>query len=537
MNTLVKQLKENNQDFEFYPTTNEILRQLNRCLPNTNWGYSPSILDIGAGSGKVLESIRSNYDNAKCFGIEKSDILRNQWSIHFNLAGVDFNNVTLVDKEYDIIFCNPPYKEYVQWVTKIIKEASCKSKIFLVTPERWKNNRQIKDALESRYAKTEVLGEFSFKDAEDRAARAKVDLLLVKYKEIAYNTSRSTEGNSDPFAAFFDDNFDFPKPKKREFKDTNDNRDSLIGGRNLIDRLTEAYDVRMNELHKNCNAVCELSYDLLKELEISKGSLIELLKNKLKHTKKEFWQSLFNSLDKLKERLTKKSRQLLVNKLNDNTGLDFNTENAYAVISWAIRHYSQYADAQFVDTFEKMVSLANIDNYKSNQRVFDQHNFRYSVHRETENPYRDFKLKTGHRIVLENCGGLDNSPWSIKSGLSSAAADFLSDIMTIANVLHFYPKQKHLNEYEWNDSKERIYTCSHNGEEKLLFKVRAFKNGNLHIHFDPSFIHTLNLIYGKLKGWLNNEDEAEKEAGIPKQIIDKYFRYSFAITQDQLFLQ
>ncbi len=94
--TLVNLLKDNNQDHEFYPTTDEIIERFyfdlngearkEYCFPSFN------ILEIGCGNGKVFrefeklsneqkearekEDERRGYASlGSCYGIEKSEIL------------------------------------------------------------------------------------------------------------------------------------------------------------------------------------------------------------------------------------------------------------------------------------------------------------------------------------------------------------------------------------------------------------------------------------------------------------------------------
>ena len=63
MNTLstIKNLRNQEEDFEWYPTTNEILEKLIEDFPNNfgrNYYSKLSFLDIGAGNGKVLDFVR-----------------------------------------------------------------------------------------------------------------------------------------------------------------------------------------------------------------------------------------------------------------------------------------------------------------------------------------------------------------------------------------------------------------------------------------------------------------------------------------------
>ena len=66
---IVESIKQENQDFEFYPTTDEIINVIKVNL----YGYS--ILDIGAGNGATLDKLASS-DKWKKYAIEKSSMLQ-----------------------------------------------------------------------------------------------------------------------------------------------------------------------------------------------------------------------------------------------------------------------------------------------------------------------------------------------------------------------------------------------------------------------------------------------------------------------------
>ena len=115
-NTLVQQLKENGEDFEFYPTTASIAHAIYAKLD-----AGSNILDIGAGNGnffRLLENMdrerksRDEYAKLKVgnkYAIEKSTILLNNLDSDVAVIGTDFSRQTLIDKKVDVIFSNPPY--------------------------------------------------------------------------------------------------------------------------------------------------------------------------------------------------------------------------------------------------------------------------------------------------------------------------------------------------------------------------------------------------------------------------------------------
>ena len=523
--TALQEIKAAQEDYEWYPTTNEILNRLGECL-DLYHHESKRFLDIGAGNGKVLDYVSEIEGIGKCYAIEKSQTHLSSLKSEYFILGVDFYKTQLYDKQLDYIFVNPPYSEYEEWVCRVIREACDDCQIYLVIPQRWQNSQRIQDELSSRKLTAKVEGEFTFEDAEDRKARAKVHLVYVEVKK-EYD-------KNDPFTKFFDETFTYPK-KKEEKPFEEKIQQGLAKKRNFIEVLCDLYDARMLELQKNYQSVCELDPDLLREFEISKVSMIESLKMKLEATKKEYWQRLFDGMSEINKRLTHDSRKKICDLMNGQTGVDFNIENAYAIVLWVIKNANQYFDDQFVDTYETMVEYANIDRYKSNERVFKKNEFTYWSRRDSVDPVTHYKLKVGNRIVLDRCGGLDNSEWSWKKGLTERAAQFIGDIMTIANNMDFIPERDLPKECEWDTSEAQVFYCHERGEKKVLFRVRAFLNGNLHFQFLPEFVHAMNVKFGSLKGWVHAGNAAQ-ETEAPTEIVEKYFDYQFQIGYKQLLL-
>ena len=108
MKNLISEIKENNQDFEFYPTTDEIIEKFYYSLEEKNF----DLLEIGCGNGKVFKTIeklekenidekgRSKGGSLKTkYAIEKSTILLNTLPADISILGTDFLEQTLIDKE------------------------------------------------------------------------------------------------------------------------------------------------------------------------------------------------------------------------------------------------------------------------------------------------------------------------------------------------------------------------------------------------------------------------------------------------------
>jgi len=527
----LKQLRDASEDFEWYPTTDEIIsrvaadieREMAGNYRQTDW----SVIDIGAGDGRVLSQLKARCKKiGSLYAIEKSQTHRQGLDPEVFIMGVDFKNVTLLDKRAAIIFCNPPYSEYEEWAAKILKEAAADTLIYLILPTRWADTKLL-ELIDSRESTSMVIGTFDFENA-DRKARARVDIVRVKIKNHYYG--------EDPFDTFFDETFRYPDPPKRkEEGKAIPNQEQIVNGESLLDTLCRMYAERMQQIESNYTAVCGLDYMLLDEFGISKKSLIESLKQKIEATKKEYWGRLLGSIRIVTERLTSDSRKILLDRLQRHTGIEFNYDNAVAVLEWVLKNASVYLDDQFVTIYERLMERVNIENYVSNRKVFEEQKFTY---RNDDLEHRGkIRLKVGHRIVLERCGGLmDPYSWQSKKELSERAAIFIGDLITIGNNLGFRCRTPRPEKGAWNTSDAHEFRFGSANEPEVLFDVRAFLNGNIHIRFHPPFVHAMNIKYGRLKGWITSEEEAAKELAISSDEATKYYERSFRFTGGPLAL-
>jgi len=519
MNKLVKQLKENDQDFEFYPTTTEIVKIVQKEI-NKTFNYNYSILDIGAGNGnffKVLESLYTEKNNIQKYAIEKSNILLNELESDIFVVGTDFNQQTLIDKKVDIIFCNPPYSEYELWAEKIIKEANCKY-IYLVIPERWKNNKSILSIIEQRHLKYEIIGSTDFIESEFRQARAKVDIIKFKSKYADSHYSRE-EFPVDPFDIWFDSFFDI-KANKKEYNYNKEKekqveiKNNLIKGQNLIERLEELYNKDFEKLLDNYRAIEKLDPEIFQELDININGIKAGLKLKIEGLKNLYWHELFDNLETITNRLTKDSRKKLLDKLTSHTSIDFTSSNVYAVVIWAIKNVNFCINDQLKQVYLWMSDKENVINYKSNERLITD-KWRY-------NQVKDFShYSLDYRLIFKCYSNFNSSSfgeYDYPKGLHTDTHSRINDIITIAKNLGFNVDQSSYN-FQWASGKAIEFTYN----DEIFMEVRAYKNGNIHCKMNQKFIKKLNIEAGRLNGWIKSPEEASQEMNIDiKEVLDFY---------------
>jgi hypothetical protein len=531
---LINTLKDSGQDHEFYPTTNEIINALVRDLTEVRERSEvryqhkrsfDSVIDIGAGHGKVLRALRERAGFVKLFAIEKSPLLCQQLDDEIFIVGTDFHEQSLVAKQADLTFCNPPYSEFEEWAAKIIRE-SASWFVYLVIPQRWETSINIRNALQSREAKAEIIGRFDFLEAEDRAARAKVHLLRI---ELASETD-------DAFDRFFEDQFADLRAKwnaeqaaastvgeqeerRREGTRRNPKMNALVVGANYPDMLVALYDEELEHIRRNYDMVKALDVDLLKEFDVSPLRIMTCLKARLAGLRNTYWQELFSHMKSVTNRLTAKKRRMILETLNRSGHVDFTVGNIHAVVMWAMKNANSYVNAQLLETFDAMVGKANVKNYKSNARVFTFDRWRYKEEKPTH-------IALEYRLVLESIGGL-RAKFGRGHELVESAADFLGDLLTVAHCLGFICDTGDARlTYQgrcgcWTSGERQEFRGRVDGEEATLFDVRAFQNGNLHVRLNQKFALAMNVEVGRLRGWIRNGAEAAEELG--DKTAAKYF--------------
>ena len=96
---MVDTLKESDQDFEWYPTTDEMLECVKKDLIFEDKDNYQSILDCGAGDGLALKRLTKGTK----YAIEKAEPLLQSLDKSIFVVGTEFDEQTLMDKKVDIV--------------------------------------------------------------------------------------------------------------------------------------------------------------------------------------------------------------------------------------------------------------------------------------------------------------------------------------------------------------------------------------------------------------------------------------------------
>jgi len=285
-NKMVIALKDCDQDHEWYPTTKDMINAIKQDYnkQNDNDESSPSVLDCGAGDGRVLNGLT----NGNKYAIEKARPLLNALDSDIFVVGTDFDEQTLIDKKADIVFSNPPYSEFERWAVKIIREANA-GYIYLILPVRWLHSVEIGETIKLREGEASVIKSLDFNDAE-RKARAKVDIIRIRLRD-KHRYSRGDIPTTDPFIIWFEENFkldinneetskyDYEHRAKEKLNDCINNE--LVEGTSLVNSLESFYQRDIKNLLNTYQSLCDVDADVLKQLDVNISAVRKGLQYKI----------------------------------------------------------------------------------------------------------------------------------------------------------------------------------------------------------------------------------------------------------------
>lgn len=587
---IVQQLKENNEDYEFYPTTDEILRVIYDDIQTMS---SISILDIGAGNCKLLSKFEEWYKHenksngkkiSKYYAIEKSEILVRNMPPEAIVVGGDLFQNTLIDKSASMVFCNPPYKEYIDWSMKILKEISSET-IYLIIPERWKKHECILDIIEKRHGSYEILGNFDFLNSEDRKARAKIDIVKVTYENVgSYQNS--------PFFRWFDETFKLDKDIdynihrfETEQKKKKELTDQLVNAKDIIKMLVKFYDADMKHLLDNYFTLEKIDADIFKDFQIDTYKIKQALKLKIENLKIEYWNLVFERLEELTSRFTCSTREKFKKTIFEKSSIDFNEENIRNILIWTIKNANLYFNEQMLEVYDNFSVPKHVKAYKSNLN-FVTDNWRYTKQTKYALDYRivlnlssydyysSFSQKYGTLnnnqvsaiediiVIAKNLGFNINTLNLTNLELSSKHCiyfllpndDYVSvgtktfygkieevylhtnepnengkRVMLKNGVIYVYDAENKTKEYQFK-IKERYYSRNDlHLEDDIFTTIKGYKNGNLHFQFNQKFISILNLEVGRIREWIKSPENATEEFDIDLETAVKNWKQTFTL--------
>jgi hypothetical protein len=527
-NELVQTIKDNSQDYEFYPTTDEIIQCIVSKVASRYNDYV-NILDVGCGNGKTLQKLGRYLSNknsglnskhvTKLLGIEKSGALRGVCSSDIAIVGCDFSQSNLSNRKLGLVFCNPPYSQFELWACKLLLECDCQD-LVMVLPKRWSESSRISEIMQKRGVVAEVLGAFDFLEGE-RQARAEVD--VIRIKGLKRKSSYFSEVLKDVIK---DDDFivwrTYDSKKSQEKTDLKSKLEDkegnlLVTGDDYVQMLVSLYNDELDKLKKLLEALGNIPTDVFYELAVDFEKLLKVVEDKYSDIDHRYWQEVITRLAPITKRLITKERQELLDYVND-LQLDFNAENIYHAVVVCIKAVNVNVDKQVLSVYNKLIEDCNVEAYKSNKRVFSDDNI---------NTKQPSKLKLSCRVVKSFTGirtRFSSNLWKDDFQLTETCRYFLSDLVVIIkNLGYSLDSAAYLREFEnahWAKNYyiagEKNYIMGNYGnlQNIIIVEFKFFKNGNIHFKFNSDFLTKLNVIKGKLEGWLHDKKDVMQEFNV-----------------------
>ncbi|GAA5141223.1 class I SAM-dependent methyltransferase [Thalassotalea piscium] len=556
--SLVQDLKDSGNDFEWYPTTD---KQINTIIDDikiikkdfdftTRYSEAVKVLDVGAGDGRVLEAITAafkaeEYFNIDAYAIEKVDLHTNTYRKKgITLLGTEFNQVNFISKNCDIGFVNPPYSEFSHWIQTLISHLRF-GILYAVIPERWKDDPAIKEAMALRGVKfSKVLSTSDFLDA-DRTARAKVNIVRFSFNELIADedhdhTHRRYKHNvsynsTDPFDLFLENELNL----KKTYSETNEKFNEycekervrkemategtpcfeLVTSKGVLWALLDNYERDLANTLEQYKLISTINPSLLQELGVDFDALLKGAKEKMLGYRNVYWHLLFEKLDAISTRLTQKHKNDLLNTLSANA-LDFTYTNALYIIQYAVEVGNELIEQSLIDVYINLTSPDAISRYyKSNKHIYSD-DWRYT---NTGNEKAKYVLD--YRFIHSNHSNFSGYSWD--RGLNEGARAFTSDLVVAFKLLG-YTNLYTTCSYDQISygGKISIIGTTPSGEVEELVDIKYYKNGNRHLKFNQEAMLRLNVTVSRLLGWVRSKDEFVEESQCTETVNDNVWAIS-----------
>jgi SAM-dependent methyltransferase len=537
----LRRLMSDGEDYEWYPTTEEILSAMKADLwaylrqhrndyaagwrgnkelisIHTEYDYSgatckktPSLsidtfLDIGSGDGRVL----AYFPASKKYGIEiaraqADDLIRRG----VFLIGRDFMDVSLFDQDYGLVFCNPPYSVFEMWVEKILYECNF-ALLYLVLPVRWQNSVKIKRGLE-RY-EASIIGEYDFSEA-DRKARGRVNLIRInapwekcekqKGETGTQYYQRTLENAFERWVRDYIGTF----PSEEEYSYEVEEANAVALKKAPIDQLVDDYETEKAALGEAFAAIGKLSPAIFaalsqgKKFKVDKASMLEIIKQAISGLKSKYWRAAFDKLDTVRERMTYRTRDNIFNNIREFETLDFNVDNIYSIMIWLINHTNVGILDQIGDVFDALTSKEYITAYKSN-RHWVKGDWRHTCSdcKYEKLPSR-WKLGLDYRVVVE----------TYNYHRYGDRQTIIEDFMVICRNLGFPISKGCVPDYKLHSTEQKFYT--EDGE--LAFAMRYYTgNQNAHLKINQKLLLKFNVEVAKIRKWIMEPEDIQEEFAV-----------------------
>ena len=517
----VSVLKQNNEDFNWYPTTDRIIDAIKIDLLKMPTKREPVFMDIGCGDGRVLMEVPSSSSWIK-LGIEKSMTHIRSLDPSIVIVGRDVFTDSLIDKRCDYVYSNPDFSVYEPWMVKVINECIAGYGYFTL-PARWENSLEIKNALKKKGYTASILLETDFLNA-DRKARCKVHLVKIcMMANVSFDANtRLGKAAKD----WFDENFKLAPPQPMKGSESKESFNAMVKSNGLVDALVSIHDHEVLLIQDALEAMCKVPSNVLDSLGMNSSTLAMSMTRQIENIRVTSWKRLFDNTDNVRYKLSRSTRYDVFEMLELHFQSAFNRFNAHCALEWLVKNCNEFIEKQFVSIYESFCEQKNVKAYKSNQKTFDYDQWQYLKNNDKNKAvYLDYRL-------IKYSYFAKNSEKLSEGSLFSTHEEWLNELLVVFYNLGYDVSDEYNHERKWESGKpQEFYFRNHTtGERVLALEFKAFKAGSVHIKINQQIMCDMNIMYGRLSGWIRTYSDAVNELGIDEMSALRGFKKSISIT-------
>lgn len=456
-----------------------------------------TFLGIGEGISEILDYLSKECQSNKFFSIGANCQDTNILSLSSS-----FETTTLVDKQVDVIFCNPSLEEYEICCKRIFEECLARY-VFVVLPMEWKENAEIKAYAKANKFESDMVGAVGYvKDNK----RAKAEFILFYHSSLSDRTILGHQLSKEyALGHLFQelDHYRFAliteeqEKKRAEIAKECEGKESEA----ILEYLLKQYEREHNEFFANFKHLSKISSLFLSTIKVESEYIIDNTKSFERKLKRFYWSEYFSRVLDFNLLLTPKQQSDLLDEFAER-GVDFSRENTASVLAFSLKYCKERERENFIVFWEKLASednLVDFTNLIANPKPY--------THYAKEKLF--FKGKLKEKVVCTYAGSYEDY-----------YPNHLRDVR-IAYLLKILLQSLGYQDLSYRDSNKDLIKPNDRIDlplgtsylfagEKQVAKFTAYKNRKLHIHFNQTTIALINLRVFIYLGWITNIKEAKE---------------------------
>lgn len=460
-------------------------------------------MSIGESSVEMLEHFGKEFQSKKYFSIGSKCVNANTLSL-----SCSFESTTLVDKEVDVIFCNPPLKEYEAYCKRIFEECLAK-RVFLVLPMEWKSSKEIGAYAKANGFDVELVARLGYVKNNQRE-KAEIILFYRSYlsERAVMERKLSQEYHlGNLFEELHKGRFVLRGELEKKKEDEIAKESEGMEYQAFLEYLLKRYEKEHNDYFDNFKHFSNLSAYFLDYIGVQRDDITTNTAVFEKLLRKLYWDQCLSKNPNITSKLTPLQYDELLNELKER-GADFSRSNIANVEAYCLSRSRVMEQKNFITFWERFTNGDNLEGFTD--LISNPHPYM-----DYPKEKRFFKGKIKEKVACSYAGSYD---------------DYYPNILRDVRIVHLLQillqsmGYQDLHYRHADGSKiaitERIdlplgISYLFAGERQIT-KFTSYKNRKLNIVFDKEVIANINLRVLLYQGWITNLAEAKEAFGTLK---------------------